>query len=66
MAFILPCSVTVFGCFMIAPVILCSPIGAKWSVKRRATVYLLFVTTVLALCTIAGLVAAAKVGKILV
>jgi hypothetical protein len=66
LAFILPCAVTVFGCLMIAPVILCSPIGAKWSVKRRATVYLLFAATVLALCTIAGLVAAAKVGRILV
>jgi hypothetical protein len=65
-AFILPCAVTVFGCLLVAPVILCSPITAKWSVKRRSAVYFLFAVSVLALCTIAGLIAAAKVGKILV
>nr|WP_193210871.1 hypothetical protein [Luteolibacter marinus] len=65
MAIILPGFVTTAGCLLVAPVILCSPITANWSTRRRAIVYLAFAGLLLGACAVAGLVSAAKIGKFL-
>ncbi|MCW1914871.1 hypothetical protein OJ996_14885 [Luteolibacter sp. GHJ8] len=60
MAFFLPGAVTLAGGLLVAPVILSSPLTRGWTASRRALVYALFAGSVILLCYLAAVSAAAR------
>ncbi len=62
-SFVLPAAVTTSGCLLLAPVILCSPLTAGWTARRRTMTYIGFFAGVIALIAAAGTIAAAGVEK---
>jgi hypothetical protein len=63
LSFVLPAAVTSSGCLLLAPVLLCSPLTAKWTAERRTLTYIGFFLGVIALIVLAGRIAASGVEK---